>query len=139
MKASLLFISAMLGFACLMTAQNITPMVTRTVVVDGDTIPIFMLREVEIYSLKTPKTKRAKKKLTKLVENIKTVYPYAKLAGIKLMKYEELLIAAANEKERRKFHLAHPPPGRRGESEGPKTAPVSNGPMEPSRGPTPQR
>lgn len=103
MKASLLFISAMLGFACLMTAQNITPMVTRTVVMDGDTIPIFMLREVEIYSLKTPKTKRAKKKLTKLVENIKTVYPYAKLAGIKLMKYEELLIAAANEKERRKI------------------------------------
>lgn len=72
-------------------------------VIDGDTVPHIRLKEVEIYSLKIPKSRREQKKLTKLIKNIKTVYPYAKLAGIKLREYEDLLINANTDKERKQI------------------------------------
>jgi hypothetical protein len=61
------------------------------------------LKEVEVYSLKIPKTRRAQKRLTKLIKNVKIVYPYAKLAGIKLREYEDLLIKASSDKERKQI------------------------------------
>jgi hypothetical protein len=72
-------------------------------VIDGDTIPFVRLKEVEIYSLKIPKSRKAQKRLTKLVKNVKIVYPYAKLAGIKLRKYEDMLLNAATDKERKQI------------------------------------
>jgi len=58
---------------------------------------------VEVYSLKIPKRRKDQKRLTKLVKNVKMVYPYAKLAGIKLREYEQMLLNAANDKERKKI------------------------------------
>ncbi len=72
-------------------------------VIDGDTMPYVTLKEVEVYSLRIPKSRKAKKRLSKLVRNIKKVYPYAKLAGIKLREYEEVLANAESESERRKL------------------------------------
>lgn len=72
-------------------------------VIDGDTIAFVRLKEVEIYSLKIPKSRKAQKRLTKLVKNVKIVYPYAKLAGMKLREYEDKLLKAATDKERKQI------------------------------------
>lgn len=84
-------------------AQNIDPIIVNAQIIDGDTIAIVGLAEVEIYSLTIPTSRRGKKKLTRLVKNIKKVYPWARLAGIQLRKYDEMLVAAKNERERRKI------------------------------------
>ncbi len=72
-------------------------------VVNGDTIPQINLDEVEILTLRIPKSYRGRRRLTRLVRNVKKVYPYAKLAGIKLRQYDKLLQQAKNDRERKKL------------------------------------
>jgi hypothetical protein len=72
-------------------------------VINGDTLPYINLNEVHIYSLKIPRSHRGKKRLTKLIRNVKKVYPYAKLAGEKLREYDVMLRNANNDRERRKL------------------------------------
>lgn len=84
-------------------AQTVNPIVTKELVLLGDTIPTVELKEVEILSLKIPKTRRGRRRLTRMIYNIKKVYPYAKLAGIKLRQYDYLLSHAKNERERKKI------------------------------------
>jgi len=72
-------------------------------VVNGDTIPQINLDEVEVLSFRIPPTRRGIKRLTRLIRNVKKVYPYAKLAGIKLRQYDYLLQKAKNERERKKL------------------------------------
>jgi len=81
--------------------QQVNPIIVRAMVIDGDTIPIVGLSEVEIYSFTIPTTRKSKRKLTKLIKNVKKVYPWARLAGIQLRRYDNLLVAAENDKERR--------------------------------------
>jgi hypothetical protein len=70
---------------------------------NGDTIPVIPLQEVNIYSLKPYRSSRAARRSTKLIRNVKKVYPYAKLAGIKLREYEIILEGIDDPKERRKI------------------------------------
>lgn len=72
-------------------------------VIEGDTLPQVTLMEVEVYSLIIPKKKRKQKKLTRYIKNVKKVYPYAKLAGIQLRKYEYQLEQAGSDKERKQL------------------------------------
>ncbi len=72
-------------------------------VVNGDTIPQINLDEVEIFTLRIPRTYRGRRRLTRLVKNVKKVYPYAKLAGKKLREYDKLLQQAKNDRERKKL------------------------------------
>jgi len=83
--------------------QEVKYTVLPVKIIDGDTLPFVRLKEVEVYSLKIPKRRKDQKRLTKLVKNVKLVYPYAKLAGIKLREYEEMLLNAENDKERKKI------------------------------------
>ena len=83
--------------------QEVKYTVLPVKIIDGDTLPFVRLKEVEVYSLKIPKRRKDQKRLTKLVKNVKMVYPYAKLAGIKLREYEEMLLNAENDKERKKI------------------------------------
>lgn len=84
-------------------SQNVNPIILEAQVIDGDTIAVIGLSEVEIYSLGIPPTRSAKKKLTRLIRNVKKVYPWARLAGMQLRKYDRMLVAAESEKERRKI------------------------------------
>ena len=84
-------------------AQETRPIVRKARIIEGDAVPMVNLREVEIYTLDIPKSPRQQRKLTKLVKNIKAVYPYAKLAGIKLAYYEDQLLAAENDRERKQL------------------------------------
>ncbi len=90
-------------------AQEKSGYVVYARVIDGDTIPVIPLDEVLIYpdhyeiSYKLMKSKRASRKMTKLIKNIKKVYPYAKTAGVLMIKYEEILADIDDPKERKRI------------------------------------
>lgn len=71
-------------------------------IIDGDTIPVIQLREVDVFSWKILSGGEGRK-LTKLMKNVKIAYPYAKLAGIKLAEYEDILVQAPDDKARKKI------------------------------------
>jgi hypothetical protein len=86
-----------------MFAQESGTIVLEARVIEGDTVPVIRLSEVEVLTLTIPKTKKGQRKLSKLVKNVKKVYPYAKIAGRKLLEYEVILKEAENDKARRKI------------------------------------
>lgn len=88
-------------FLVSVSAQNDQELV-HGVVYEGDTIPVVNLDEVIIFSWGVM-SKKAERQLTKLMRNVKIVYPYAKLAGIKLVEYEEVLANVKTNKERREI------------------------------------
>ncbi len=101
-KKSLLILAFVL-VSFLGSAQNVNPLVVRATMMLNDTIPLIDLREVEVISLLTPTSRRERRKLTKLIRDVKRVYPYARLAGIQLRKYNALLESAKNERESRRI------------------------------------
>ncbi len=72
-------------------------------IINGDTLPVISLSEVSIVAKMTRKNKRAFKRYSKLVRNVRKVYPYARLAGMKLLEYDKLLANVDTEKERKKL------------------------------------
>jgi hypothetical protein len=85
-------------------SQENKPVVVYGKIIEGssDTIPMIMLREVTIFSWKKT-TRSEERRLTKLMKNVKIVYPYARLAGIKLEEYSEILAQAPDERSRRQI------------------------------------
>ena len=80
--------------------------VTTAAIYKNDTIPVVMLDEIVVYppyDFYEHYKKREARKLSRLAKNIKKVYPYAKLAGIKLREYEVILKAAGSETDRKKI------------------------------------
>ncbi len=86
-----------------MLSQETGQIVLEARIIEGDTVPVVRLSEVEVFSLNIPTSKKGKRKLSKLVKNVKKVYPYAKVAGRKLLEYEVVLLQAENNKARRKI------------------------------------
>ncbi|MFA8450120.1 MAG: DUF4294 domain-containing protein [Bacteroidales bacterium] len=87
---------------CSLHSQNEkTLLIARARIINGDTIAFHNLPEVEIHSFMYPQSRRAKRKLNKLIRNIKIVYPYAKLAGMKLKEYSKELEVAKTAKEKK--------------------------------------
>jgi len=64
---------------------------TYATVVDGDTIPLIYLRPAYKIENRTFANQVQKNKWNRLVRDVKITYPYAKLAGIKLRNYNNLL------------------------------------------------
>lgn len=102
MKRSLLLITIILAISFALQSQE-NMQVVRALVIEGDTVPQVSLMEIEVYSILVPKTKRKQRKLTRYIKNVKKVYPYARLAGIQLRKYEYQLQNAATDKERKQL------------------------------------
>ncbi len=77
----------------------------RYYVQNGDTIVIVDLPVVVINNRnkRKPLTKQQIKRYDRLTLYVKKVYPYAKLAGTKLKEYEGELLAAKDDKQRRKI------------------------------------
>jgi hypothetical protein len=69
----------------------------------GDTVLIVNLPEVAVYSLRIFDSRRDIRKVERLIYHVKKVYPFARLAGIKLKEYESLLVQAKNDRERKKI------------------------------------
>lgn len=69
-------------------------------ILNHDTVPLVQLPEVIIWGFQSERDLR---RFQRLIYNVKKVYPYARLAGIKLKEYETQLAAARNERERRQI------------------------------------
>lgn len=70
------------------------------VIINGDTVPYIGLPEVEIFGKGDPtKLQRFKR----LVYNVKKVYPYARLAGIKFNEYNTLMTKTTSDKEKKRL------------------------------------
>lgn len=80
--------------------QPAAPM--RAQVVDGDTLYFQELPDVYVFAPKVFKNKFAEYRYRRLVKNVKAVYPYARLAGMKFEEYSVMLASMEDESERRK-------------------------------------
>ena len=72
-------------------------------IVNNDTIPMVHLPEIPIYAMRLFDHRRDFRRIEKLIYNAKKVYPYARLAGLKLREYNTLLLDATSDKERKKI------------------------------------
>lgn len=68
-----------------------------------DSLPVVELKRVNIYPRHRLFSFWTRWRLTRLIYNVKTVYPYAKKAGVLLKKYNTKLEDARNESQRRKI------------------------------------
>lgn len=80
------------------TCQQVGGQDVKAMVIDGDTIPMIDLSEVHIYKPDVKANSSEARKFSRLVQNVKRVYPYAKLAGIKFNEYSLLLADVKSEK-----------------------------------------
>ncbi len=72
-------------------------------VIDGDTIATVDVRAVVIFPPVPVHNKREAARYSKLVYNVKKVYPYAKLAGKQLAYYKSVLDTIPSDRERKIF------------------------------------
>ena len=78
-----------------------TPIAYR--IENGDTVYYVRLREVVVRAPRKFKNAAEERQFWKLVYNVKKVYPYAKLAGVKLHELNERYLEIESEKERKAY------------------------------------
>ena len=99
--ALIVFISLVLLKSAI--SQEPYGIIVQAIISDTDTLILQNLPEITV-TAKMPRSVKAQiLSNSKLVYNVKKVYPYAKLAGIKLNEYETLLLQAASEKEQKQL------------------------------------
>ncbi len=77
--------------------------VVRTTVVDGDTIPSIDIAPVTINENIHIMSPYERWQWERLVRNVKKVYPYAKIAGVKFREYNNIIKAAHSEQEKHRL------------------------------------
>ncbi len=85
------------------TLNSDSIIVTRAIILDGDTIPNIYLEEIVIFPEIIFKSKQEARRYTKLVRDLKRVYPYARLAKDKLDELEREYAKLKTEKEQKAF------------------------------------
>jgi len=98
----LLYVLLLILPPVLIFSQNNRGYVVFARIINGDTIPYIPLKEVNIIAFRFIENKRDARKLTKLIRNVKRVYPYSKIAGIKFNEYGALLNTITDRKEQRR-------------------------------------
>jgi len=74
-----------------------------TVVVDGDTIPNAVLREVVVFPKRKFKNNRDLRNYYKMIRNLKITYPYAQIAKRKLIEMDEHFKTLKTKRERDRY------------------------------------
>jgi hypothetical protein len=97
------FIIAILLAPSLLAQSGKQPIVVKAKVLNGDTIPMMSLPEVRVKGYVIYRTPSEQRRYDKLVRNVKKVYPYARLAGIKLREYDQMMVGLT-EKEQKKLY-----------------------------------
>lgn len=77
--------------------------VTKTVIVDGDTIPNVSIAEVVVFPKLVFKNKRQSRRYRKLVRDVRKAYPYAKYAKVRLEQMEANFQNLQTEQEKKKY------------------------------------
>lgn len=78
-------------------------LVYKAIISDGDTIPMMDLPEVNIKGYVIYRSPGDQRRYERLVRNVKKVYPYARLAGIKLREFDAMMVGLS-EKEQKKLY-----------------------------------
>jgi hypothetical protein len=84
-------------------SQDTVKIVLPAQIVNGDTLPAIDLNGVIIVPQGKFDTKREARRYDRFVYNVRLVYPYAKLAGIKLKQIKSVLDTINDEKARKAF------------------------------------
>lgn len=92
-----------ISFSVFSQENKDTLYVTRTVIVDGDTIPNVMIEEVVVFPKLVFKTKRQSRSYRKLIRDVSRAYPYAKYAKLTLERMEQEYVSLKTEKEKKKY------------------------------------
>jgi hypothetical protein len=90
-----------LSTAAYCRCQIVEGLLTQAIILQGDTVPIFVLQDVRIYSPVLLQTKHEAMKYSRLVRNVKKVYPYARITGVKVAEMNTIVENAPTEKERK--------------------------------------
>ncbi len=69
-------------------------------IIDGDTLPYYTLPAVTVFTFKPFKSAKEEQRVKRLINNVKKVYPYAKLAAAKMKYYDQMAQNATSERER---------------------------------------
>ena len=77
--------------------------ITRAVIQENDTIPIFELPEVKVYERKDFEYLYLKRRYQRLIRNVKRAYPYAQVAGKELHELDRHLATLSSEKEKKEY------------------------------------
>ncbi|MCF8227545.1 MAG: DUF4294 domain-containing protein [Bacteroidales bacterium] len=101
-KLLLIFLSVTFGLS-LHAQQLQDSLVLFATIYEHDTIPVIQLDEVNVVGFTFVKTKRDARRMNRLIRHVKKVYPYAKLAGIKLEEYSKQLAEIEQGRKRRKL------------------------------------
>jgi hypothetical protein len=85
-------------------AQHIEGLVVKAVIIDGDTVPVISLPEIKVFAPIKFKNKIEEIQFTKLMRNVKKVYPLARIAAAKMIEYNEIIEKKTySEAEKRKL------------------------------------
>lgn len=103
MQRKLITIFVFLASGFLSIGQENQLHVVPVSILNGDTIPYVRLSEAEVFGRMIFKNSRDERQYDRLVRNVRIVYPYARLAGEMLSDYEQILLEAANDRERKKI------------------------------------
>ena len=105
MKALVAFLLFFCFFSIQLEAQKVEklPTVLETVVIDGDTIPLYRFDPVYIFAAPTFKNKREERRYGKLKRYVVKVYPYAKIAGEMLQDFDDTLASIKSDYKRKKY------------------------------------
>jgi len=90
-------------FPVYLFSQDTVKITLPVKIVNGDTLPAVDLNGVVIFPRGKSENKREAARYDRFVYNIKIVYPYAKLAGIKLVQIKAVLDTLKNERLRKAF------------------------------------
>ena len=92
-----------LSFPLSLLSQDTTKIILPSKIVKGDTLPAVDLNGVVIFPPGKFDTRKDAARFDRLVYNIRIVYPYARLAGIKLKQIKSVLDTIKNDKQRKAF------------------------------------
>ncbi|MFH1161233.1 MAG: DUF4294 domain-containing protein [bacterium] len=79
------------------------PKVVPAKIIDGDTVPLVDVKSIFVYPPYEFKNRRSQVKYSVLVYNVQKVYPYAKLAGQKLLEFRKVMDMIPDDRTRKAY------------------------------------
>ncbi|MBN3036679.1 MAG: DUF4294 domain-containing protein [Bacteroidales bacterium] len=101
MKHIIGFLILVLGIASSSSAQYYPRVVVIARIDQGDTVYMASLPLLTVEARMPRDIRVSERKYSKLVNHVKKVYPYAKIAGLKFQEYEEQMALVTSEQEQR--------------------------------------
>ena len=92
----------LLAFGWAFSQDTPNRIVCHAVIEGRDTIPVFELKPYNVIAFRGNLSNKEIRRKTRLMNNVIKVYPYARLAAVKLQEYESLLLSIPNDEQRKK-------------------------------------